>query len=268
MENLLYHYTSQNALLGIIENGVIWASNIHYLNDSKEFVHAFDEIETLINQRKKNDEVLDRVYEGILARLRTIERIHIFVASLTERGDQLSQWRGYCANGAGYSIGFSKAALEKLARINHFTFKPCIYDQQEQRQILAMQLGRAETIVSTTAHSSGVVEDAIDQFIDEFVQIAPLLKHHAFMEEQEWRLISGLVASTDERWRTRPGKSTLIPYIEFDIKAEDGSLPVKNVIVGPGPEKSLAINALPAFLAKNGVKEWSITPSQVPYRTT
>src|SRR5229473_5273124 len=33
----LYHYTSQDGLLGIIESRSLWATNISYMNDATEF---------------------------------------------------------------------------------------------------------------------------------------------------------------------------------------------------------------------------------------
>lgn len=37
---LLYHYTSQHGLLGILGSQAVWATNTHFLNDPTEFVHA------------------------------------------------------------------------------------------------------------------------------------------------------------------------------------------------------------------------------------
>jgi len=34
---ILYHYTSQDGLIGILKDRNLWASKIHYMNDSKEF---------------------------------------------------------------------------------------------------------------------------------------------------------------------------------------------------------------------------------------
>jgi adenosylmethionine-8-amino-7-oxononanoate aminotransferase len=39
---VLYHYTSQAGLLGIINSKVLWASNIFYLNDTTEFAYFVD----------------------------------------------------------------------------------------------------------------------------------------------------------------------------------------------------------------------------------
>jgi hypothetical protein len=34
---ILYHYTSQDGLLGILDSKSIWASKVQYLNDEQEF---------------------------------------------------------------------------------------------------------------------------------------------------------------------------------------------------------------------------------------
>jgi hypothetical protein len=39
---ILYHYTSQDGLIGMLNEKTIWASKIHYLNDSKEFALALE----------------------------------------------------------------------------------------------------------------------------------------------------------------------------------------------------------------------------------
>lgn len=269
MEDLLYHYTSQDGLIGIIESKSIWASNIHYLNDSKEFQHAIDELKAIIYNRKKNqnNELIKKLYNSIEGSIGSFSRINIFVASLTEKGDQLSQWRGYCQNGAGYSIGFSKSEIESLSNQQGFTFKPCIYAVQQQRKLLTEPLERLEKKIISSSGDPELAISCTSQFFSEFLQIAPLLKHRAFSEEQEWRLVSGIVSSTDNRWKTRSGSSTLIPYFEFSLNNNDHS-PIRNVIPGPGPNQELTTNALMTLLTLNGVNEVSASPSQIPYRTT
>ena len=38
---VVYHYTSMDAMLGIVE-GCIWATNIRYLNDVSEYDHFLE----------------------------------------------------------------------------------------------------------------------------------------------------------------------------------------------------------------------------------
>jgi hypothetical protein len=42
LPEILYHYTSQTGLKGMLNEKTIRASKIHYLNDSKEFRLALD----------------------------------------------------------------------------------------------------------------------------------------------------------------------------------------------------------------------------------
>ena len=41
-QKILYHYTSQEGLIGILTHRCIWASKIHYMNDSKELQRSFE----------------------------------------------------------------------------------------------------------------------------------------------------------------------------------------------------------------------------------
>jgi hypothetical protein len=43
--DILYHYTTQPGLLGIIRTQEIWASHTQYLNDAREFRHAIAVVE-------------------------------------------------------------------------------------------------------------------------------------------------------------------------------------------------------------------------------
>jgi hypothetical protein len=56
---LLYHYTSEAGLRGIIENDNIWATDIHFLNDWTEFSHLF------------NDESLEKFLDVFISSLPT-----------------------------------------------------------------------------------------------------------------------------------------------------------------------------------------------------
>jgi hypothetical protein len=40
----VFHYTDQAGSLGIIQTKAIWATDLRYLNDSREYSHGFDRI--------------------------------------------------------------------------------------------------------------------------------------------------------------------------------------------------------------------------------
>src|SRR4051812_4201029 len=93
----LYHYTTQAGLLGILETKSIWASEIRFLNDATEFRTALDtvgaELRTRLNELDSAEG--EARGEAIFREFTALEEASFFVLSLTEKGDDLSQWRAY-----------------------------------------------------------------------------------------------------------------------------------------------------------------------------
>ena len=72
---LLYHYTSQRGLLGILKNNEIWATKIQYLNDGSEFVYFIDLLKEWIGvdtgqsrviEIKRHEEIKDGAVKKIV----------------------------------------------------------------------------------------------------------------------------------------------------------------------------------------------------------
>jgi hypothetical protein len=51
---LIFHYTSQQGLLGIIKDKALWLSSIRHLSDAKEFGYAVELVQSLITDCKRN----------------------------------------------------------------------------------------------------------------------------------------------------------------------------------------------------------------------
>jgi hypothetical protein len=98
----LYHYTSQDGLLGIVQSRAIWATNISYMNDATEFGLARDRLLEEIRTRYIRKASVD-VVSWITTK---ITDSPICVSCFCEDGDLLSQWRGYAGDGYGYSLAF------------------------------------------------------------------------------------------------------------------------------------------------------------------
>jgi hypothetical protein len=106
-------------------------------------------------------------------------------------------------------------------------------------------------------------------------QLAPFIKHEAFEEECEWRK----VVSKDYRLvpgqQFRPGKSTLIPFVEImldvmQVGSERVPRPtyfINEVIIGPTPTPELTREALYALFTSEGHPEVVIRSSRIPYKS-
>jgi hypothetical protein len=188
---LLYHYTSEEGLIGIIEYDNIRATHVRFLNDYTEFRQAFKEeyVEALTDAFREGlpedlDTTARKVVEGMLSsrnRLSILEIIEdptheVFVCSFTssnlsggdDPGDRLSQWRGYSQASQGFSMGFDRTPLEKQIQFDRPRAKAglveCIYVDKEKAQFFQamgrkaaarfMDLTRSNEPVPGTFHTA------------------------------------------------------------------------------------------------------------------
>jgi hypothetical protein len=89
----LYYYTTSNGLLGILDSDALWASKIHYLNDSTEFELALSLATRVLREKLKAKSSDPEKVRCLLDNIPTIARVNVCVASLSEKRDLLSQWR-------------------------------------------------------------------------------------------------------------------------------------------------------------------------------
>lgn len=280
----LYHYTTQAGLIGILEKKVLWASKMQYLNDSSEFRHALSITKTVIETRKQqiksdDERILITKIETVL---RLLPTAHLFVGSLSAEGDLLSQWRGYCPDSNGFSIGFNVDQLRKALSQQGFSLAPCIYKQTEQFHLIDELFADVLNIPNTLnedifspqrnpgfANLSKQLGPQASIFMRDLLTLGSLLKHCSFTEEREWRIVCGVIPHIHPEFRIRPGKSMLIPYREIQLCGNDQPVSIDEIIVGPTPHPDLATQSadhLAQSLKSKGIQVKSVRPSRIPYR--
>ena len=52
-DTIIYHYTSPEGILGIIESNSLWATDINYLNDSSELRYIYGLVERIVKAKRK-----------------------------------------------------------------------------------------------------------------------------------------------------------------------------------------------------------------------
>jgi hypothetical protein len=247
---VLYHYTGQVGLLGIIQNSELWATKARYMNDATEFERALALATEILDGMiaDENTALARKLACTTLRRsLRGLEDIHIFAACFCEDGDLLSQWRGYAADGGGTAIGFDSRGLKGAAAEAGFALGMCVYDATVQRAVVteAIEHCIGEEIARRNNWAfHGPLADII-------FRIGVFFKDVTFSEEKEWRLVSPVIMFRDERMAFRPGRSMLTPYCKMSILHE-GGLPIRHVKVGPCPHMELAKSAVTALLMQHG----------------
>jgi hypothetical protein len=263
----LYHYTSVDGLKGILDNESVWTTQIQYMNDSKEFSHAVDIAFQIIKRKKyKAEECLVKYYEAMEHTLKSSNGARTFIFSMTENPDQLSQWRGYFGLG-GYSIGFNKSSIVKLATPQGYRLEKCLYEDAEKAKIIEKVIDNSVALFKSqdaVADYAKVVHES--KFYGHFLQLGSIMKHSSFAEENEWRLIGGPFSwkNSSSCWRTKDG--LLLPYYEFNLnRDEDGFLPISEVYIGPCKEKKLSADSLRVYMQVTG-NMFRMRYSKTPYR--
>jgi len=287
----LYHYTSQDGLLGIIQNRKIWATNLLFLNDSMEFNYAIqilrESIEKLEEEKELNQNELHYLESSSKKLVKFNTSFYqkyggVYMCSFSECKDQLSQWRGYCPNGSGFSIGFDfKSSLGNLVEEQDFTLVKCEYDEGKQKEMIGSFLKK--TLEEFHENENDTLRDF--NVWSEFLTLAPKIKNSKFKEEQEWRLVSRPKTLDFNDVKFRVGKSMLIPYIEIKLtEHQDNSKDKKllscipEICFGPTLYPDLSRIALENMLKSEQVyydaevdgkikkKICNVSKSDIPYR--
>jgi hypothetical protein len=269
---VLYHYTNQRGLLGIISDFEIWATKILYLNDTSEFHLVFDIAKQDLEERSWASIIGNRKANALRRALDSWEWVNILVCSFSEDRDSLSQWRAYGDENSGYSIGFYSEPLQQIASQNKFVLAKCIYDGETQRKmvidLINLTMHQEFPFKANEFYDIGDpdINKITEKFIESLVRLAPILKNQHFSSEKEWRLISEPISYSDPRFAFRKGISMITPYYKFPLRIENELPKIKELVVGPTPHLKLESNSVEMLLKKKGLNSTKVLNSEIPLR--
>jgi hypothetical protein len=297
---VVYHYTSADTLLKIVRSEEIWATSIFYLNDVSEISHS---LKLLTNRLpaflERNKPERGEVLRSAFAQGISIDGDPPFVASFSSQHDSLPQWRSYCSNGNGVSMGFRVSSLRQSSlthelflgrfspsssKLNRVTY---IGEGDDFRVDLILQKCLNELIEWNGSQAALPDDERTIISDEEFLRytLAEKLcsvKHRSFESESEYRLIAPRepFIKTDTM-KFRSSRSTIIPYMSVlmpkwsksqsgqksgsEISPEASSYFLKDVVVGPTPTPSLTIASLRLLFDRLGV-DVDVRGSDVPFR--
>jgi hypothetical protein len=160
----------------------------------------------------------------------------VYVTCFCEEDDLLSQWGRY-ADAGGYAVGFRVSDLTEAEPAEPGSGGGVIDAPLRLLQVHYGDDAKHDAIseVLATIAPHGVGHPGVQGYIREQTILLPSLagiKHPAFSEEKEWRLV---LVSDQHQPSFRPGPLGVTPYVS--LRYPPGA--VAEVIVGPGPEQGL-----------------------------
>ncbi len=270
-KGLRYHYTDAAGLLGIIQEGRVWATDIRFLNDPSEGVFLPDRLLEIMNsQPNKADKTINKIINGIREALHQPRSNYAtFCTSLSADGDLLSQWRGYGDFGKGYAIGLDFDGEMPHPQI--VSYYDVVYGDEALAE-LAYDL--LDIFVSASNRWKGML---YDEWASTINVLAKSFKNEKYAEEQESRLVCSLSPNETDMFQNelplkfRPRGSDIVPYIpmSLDLMEDENKiprLPIDRIVVGPGVDFERNYSSIKTLLDAHSYKDVKIVPSIIPFR--
>ncbi len=217
------------------------ASHVAYMNDGSELEFAFNLLTQQLRERLELSAASRArdLLAALLANIDTqsIQYAPVFVLCFSTEPNLLSQWQAYTPHGRGVSIGFDHTALILRAVREGWNWNQCKYDPPSHKTWMTAILDRLLTEADECSEDMLPWEaagHALKAAESSFFSTAAMMKHSAFKAEAEWRLISPPIMLRDSRVKFGTGKTTLIPYIDFELcDSECPRAPVVETWIGP-----------------------------------
>jgi hypothetical protein len=217
---IIYHYTNDVGLRGILETGRLWLTDVFSLNDPSELRHGVALALSVLDAKAACGPLESKIFAR---RLRSFiqERGaeasgHYFLCSLSSFGDDLGQWRAYGDDGRGYALGFDVTALESgFAKHSAPLVKafPITYNDAELIEILRKIIEAMFSFISLPRRKN-LDTSTVNEYMAKLTTLLVVhalhaalhFKHEAYRNEQEYRFLE--VHSVDQppevKLRIRP----------------------------------------------------------------
>lgn len=269
----LYHYTSGETLIRIVQSRELWTTHIACLNDTKEFVYAFDRLREHIQARitSARSAGIEYLLQGLVNLVADVEAVDydVFVSCFSEKDDDLSQWRAYSGGEGDYTIQFDPDALRKKSEKKIFLLR-VEYSLEKQTKLLDSLLDELERIYVESEGANRApdqkewAKECISFWMGAVFPFATVLKHPAFSGEKEWRLVYPPPAGESaSQFRQRYSMMSRHVPIKFGDR-----LPITGIRVGPCRYPDLSRNAVSDLLVSHGYdpSNCPVEVTTVPYR--
>jgi hypothetical protein len=281
-EPTLFHYTSANGLIGIIQNRELWATESNYLNDSSEVSFASTALVALLKERVERGATGDELRTAQNA-IAFLERSYIdpntlhqyfedraFITSFSRSDQSLTLWRMYGGRN-GFSIGFDEERLVDWIGHNYPSPDDRVDASVEDGERLdALEANyHLEARIQEVSYGAAQVESILDDVmrmsledarphvqesrLREILKRLSGIKHEAFADEREARLVlqtQGHHAANPSIRVSASGAMVAYRKLVFPFEA------VRSITIAPGANVSQTRHAIGSLLTRGGRGPW------------
>jgi Protein of unknown function (DUF2971) len=251
------HYTNIGGMMGIIDKGCVWASNVSYLNDREELVHGLRGA-TKALKRVLNDKTYANWASSLEAVVKEItdgRMPNTYAACFCQRTDVLSQWRGYGGSDQAVAITFKRQELEDLFVFHKAKLYPVVYGALKANKQITdhLRTNLDELTVYEFAAGNYSRSEKSKHAYYMLSRLLPQFKNIGFQDEREWRFVVQHETVRDLVC-FRPVGNVIVPYIKLG-PGEGAHLPIKSIRIGPGRDMELTKRRVELYLTTKGYSD-------------
>ncbi len=275
-DKIIYHYTSPAGLEGILKNKVLWFTRSDYLNDSTEMNYIFDSLDKALDENKYAKEFCEHIRNKFIKNNIDFHCLNYlddyYICSFSKAEDELNMWNYYSKteSKAGYNISFKTFDLinsvNGLSNNYGFDIGDVIYGDEVQTKVWNPALEHLnklylENIDSCKNENSEELNSIDNVLIDILLIHAPFIKHPAFKNEAELRIVYRVLKHKDEEINIREQNGIFIPYHEVPFQKEI----VQSVMISPYVKSYNKVKSMQLLLDKYGY-DCKVNTSSIPIR--
>jgi hypothetical protein len=277
---VIYHYTNDIGLRGILETGKLWLTDVFALNDPSEIIHGLSYFIKALDAKIANGHPEGKsIYEFFeVCMQKKILPLIFFVCSFSSAGNELGQWRAYADNGRGFSMGFDTKILEKafekdIVTPGHGSMNatfPVTYNDRKLAKIqrdLVIRLFLINPFPSKEDLGEDAFKDKLLYSLG-YSSLYPTMffKHGAYKNEKEYRFLQIHAANSTPIVNYRSRSYSLIKYREFDWRSLAAKA-LKKIVIGPAADKEKVSQFTRDCFQEAGIDAVELEESKIPYRS-
>lgn len=266
----IYHYTSADGFLGILQSSKLWFTESSALNDESEGKYIFDIAKEILVKGQYDKGYIDFALDAFSEKPKSKH----FICSFSRYKDSLPLWQNYTKNldKAGYNIAFQVLELRKAIYDVTSPWNPnvsvisAVYDREVQEEIIKISLDKYYNKWKEKRNIYFLAQFLLSELHIFRFQI----KHEAFEPENEVRCViqikednyNILLQGEHNVIKFRNVHGIFVPYIEIPINAQSM---IKSVSISPYIKDSVAYESTLALCKKYGIS-CDVEHSTIPIR--
>lgn len=290
-KGIIYHYTTAEGVLGILDKSEFWVTKSDFLNDISEINYTFNLFEENFLNKIRNEKVRKRMISQFRSELDNEIDLYngvlypTYIISFSTNQDNLLLWSEFTRK-MGYNLGFNIEDIRDAFKskiktdgnfLSHIDCK-VIYNKEEQIRHLEKSIdwelisGSANVNMGSLENlDESISDEIINDFISRIIKFclfySMIFKDSKFEHEEEYRFIikslhNSEIVSLNKEMNFRVKEGALCPFVKVPFK---GLNSLESITIGPKNNIDIAKKGLEIY-CRNKEIDPKILKSNIPLR--